>query len=565
MGEEGVRKQLQLRVGDERIQVGESRPLVVLGRNPTSDIVFEDEYVSRFHARLEYRNGSYYLRDESQNGTYIIWSGQGSVTHVHCKEVELVGSGRLSLGRRFEMNKPENIIEFVISGMSEFSIENEPVSVTVGKITKDDAMGTSTPTVVFFKGSDVSGRQNLLDVYLAYRLFEEYTDRIIVLLSKEGFIKYYNSYLERLTRRKYADFVGQDFFSFVHPEDRQNLIDILTQISLGTSENFHVSLRLCTTEPRWQSYTFLVGNTTPSLQALDLDGVVLLSLAEESVRFRGELLAGRYRIVQNLRTSNFCETYLGEDTHRPSVPRCIIKKLQLKCSNEPGAIQTARRLFYQEALTLENLGYHDRIPFLLAYFEDNDYFYLVQDFIEGQSLDTLLTTPWSELSTVNLLRQVLLILRYVHSQDVIHRDVKPANIIRRKFDDNYVLIDFGSVKLLPNEVWSKATGNKNHPLTVVVGTPGYMAPEQALGRPTKASDIYSLGVIAIEALLGQSYQNLRHNWISELESRNIDTELIRILKRMVATDVSERYQDVSEILLELSYLSLMQVSLHEEI
>jgi len=562
--EGGTRQVLELRVGDERLRVGERRPLVILGRSPASDLVVEDEYTSRSHARLEYRDGRYYLRDESRNGTYILWLERDETTYLRCAEVELSGSGRLSLGRRFEDNS-DSVIEFSLLEVGDGGSEEKTGSGSVVTRAVGSEAFVQEPTTIVASRASVRVRRPLLEPYLAYRLFEEYTDRILVLLDKEGFILYYNYYLERLTRRKYADFVGQDFFSFVHPEDRQNLLDILTQIGLGIFDNLQVKLRICTAEPRWQAYSFRIASTTPSLQTLNLDGIVLMSMDEGSSYFRDNLLAGRYRIIKGLRTTNFCETYLGEDLHRPSIPRCIIKKLHLNYSDEPKVIEVSRRLFYQEALTLENLGHHDRIPLLLAYFEDHEYFYLIQDFIEGQSLDNLLNNPWSVLETVNLLRQVLSILYYVHGQDVIHRDVKPANIIRRKFDNNYVLIDFGSVKLLPSSIWSQVGGSKQRSLTVVVGTPGYMAPEQALGKPTKASDIYSLGVVAIEALLGQSYQHVRQTWVSELEALNVDMDLIRILRRMVAVDLSERYQDVQQILLELSYLSLMDVDINKEI
>jgi len=572
MEQEGA-KRLELRVGGTREVLGAGRHLLILGRNPASDITIDGECVSRSHARLEYRGGRYYLRDESQNGTYIFWSDKGTYSHINHEEIELTdGSGKITLGQDLNKTNSKDIIEFSFLNDEVSGVENFRNSCDLEEVNKQLIEDNSEQHKINYSQEETEIFSNfskkkpivkrVLELHLAYNFLEEYNDRIMVLITSEGFIKYYNYYLERLTRRKYSDFVGQDFLSFIHPEDRQNLLDLMTQIGLGIGDKLQIKMRLCTANPRWQEYTFEVSSVTPSLQALGLDGIVILSLLEQSTYLRDGLLSGRYRIVRNLSTSNFCQTYLGEDTQRPDNPRCIIKRLHL-VNSDTKVMEVARRLFYQEALSLEILGKHDRIPLLLAYLEDNEYFYVIQDFIEGQSLDKLLGSPWNCLEVVNLMRQVLLILHYVHSQNVIHRDVKPANIIRRTFDDNYVLIDFGSVKLLPSTIWSRV-GDKQRPLTVVVGTPGYMSPEQSLGKPTKSSDIYSLGVIAIEALLGKSYQIVRHSWISELEERNIDKDFIRILEKMVSIEPSKRYQEASEVLIELNYLSLMNVDLERE-
>ena len=562
MEQEGIGR-LELRIGNTREYLGAGRHLLILGRNPASDIIIDGECVSRSHARLEYRGGRYYLRDESQNGTYIYWYEKGIQSHINHEEIELTsGRGKITLGQDLNKTDTKDVIEFYfLNGSCKEMNDNLFQENLVENKAENKIDYSQEETEIFTKAKPVV--KKTLDLHLAYNFLEEYNDRIMVLITNDGFIKYYNYHLERLTRRKYVDFIGQDFFSFIHPEDRQNLLDLITQIGLGIGDKLQIKVRLCTANPRWQAYTFEVSAITPSLQALGLEGIVLLSLLEQSIYLQGGLLSGRYRVVRSLSNSNFCQTYLGEDTQRPDNPRCIIKKLNLLHSDIK-VMEVARRLFYQEALSLEILGRHDRIPLLLAYLEDNEYFYIIQDFIEGQSLDQLLTYSWNCLEVVNLMRQVLLILHYVHSQNVIHRDVKPGNIIRRSFDDNYVLIDFGSVKLLPSTIWNKVGDTKSRPLTVVVGTPGYMSPEQSLGKPTKSSDIYSLGIIAIEALLGKSYQSVRYGWVSELEQRNIDKDLIRILEKMVTIEPSKRYQEASEVLIELNYLSLMNVDIEKE-
>ncbi len=161
----------------------------------------------------------------------------------------------------------------------------------------------------------------------------------------------------------------------------------------------------------------------------------------------GKLLQGRYQVVQILSAAEFCQTYLAQDTHQTSHPICVVKHFQL-ANNHPESLQTLRRLFHREVQALKKLGNYDQVPGLIDHFEDNQEFYLVQEFIAGHSLSVELQPgqPWSESQVVQLLQEVLGILQFVHSQGLIHRDIKPSNLIRRQQDNRLVLIDFGSVK-----------------------------------------------------------------------------------------------------------------------
>jgi len=156
----------------------------------------------------------------------------------------------------------------------------------------------------------------------------------------------------------------------------------------------------------------------------------------------------------------------------------------------------ARRLFQTEAEILEVLGKHDQIPQLLANFEVDKQFYLVQEFIAGHSLqDELTGSCLSEAQVIDLLKDILHILVFVHSHQAIHRDIKPSNLIRRSNDQHLVLIDFGAVKLMQNMPEAENQ-------TIAIGTAGYSPPEQMMGHPHLNSDLYALGMIAIQALTG---------------------------------------------------------------
>ena len=215
-----------------------------------------------------------------------------------------------------------------------------------------------------------------------------------------------------------------------------------------------------------------------------------------------KLLGGRYRIITTLGSGGFSQTYVAEDTHRPGNPKCAVKHLQPANSNQ-SFLESARRLFNSEAETLEKLGHHDRIPRLLAYFEENQEFYLVQEFIPGELLTNKLQPGqrWTENQVWEFVSEILEILVFIHAQGFIHRDIKPSNIIQRQQDNKLVLVDFGAVKQNWAQLLSQ-TSNIEMPATVGIGTPGYMPMEQARGRPRPNSDIYALGAIALQALTG---------------------------------------------------------------
>jgi serine/threonine protein kinase len=265
-----------------------------------------------------------------------------------------------------------------------------------------------------------------------------------------------------------------------------------------------------------------------------------------------ELIGGRYRVIDCLRKTGFCETYVAQDTHLPGDPRCVVKKLQPQ-SNENFVLDTARRLFRNEASVLYKLNNHPQIPRLLAHMEQDEQFYLVQEFIEGKDLSQTEIVPdnlWQEQEVINFLKEVLEILAFVHQNNVIHRDIKPSNLIRRKSDGKIILIDFGAVKEISNMTLTEGQGNL---LTVAIGTPGYMASEQQRGDPRFNSDIYALGITAIQALTGFHPDQLpRDRDTGEIDwrgrAKNCSNALADILDIMVRNDFRERYQNANEAL-----------------
>ncbi|MBV6627727.1 MAG: protein kinase [Rivularia sp. (in: Bacteria)] len=275
----------------------------------------------------------------------------------------------------------------------------------------------------------------------------------------------------------------------------------------------------------------------------------------------GKLLDYRYKIIKVLATGGFGENYIAEDTKRPGNPICVVKHLK-PTSTESKVFDTAKRLFQSEAETLEKLGNHDQIPRLLAYFDENHEFFLVQEFIEGHPLTDELETRqrWNENQVIQMLVSVLSVLEFVHSQGVIHRDIKPDNIIRRYSDGKLVLVDFGAVKQLRASYGlGSLQGVQNPSATVAIGTPGYMPTEQGQGRPRHNSDIYSLGIIAIQALTGIAPMDLPEDpQTGELLWENlvpVSRELTEVLNMMVRYHFKERYQNATEALEALNSFS----------
>ena len=273
----------------------------------------------------------------------------------------------------------------------------------------------------------------------------------------------------------------------------------------------------------------------------------------------GDKLAGRYLVVKTLGAGGFGTTYLAQDTQRPGQPLCVVKHLKPDSQDE-FVLTTARRLFSSEAEILEKLGKHDQIPALLAYFEENGQFYLAQEFIEGHPLSQEIKrgVPWPQDKVVRMLADVLGTLDFVHQNGVIHRDIKPDNLIRRKSDGKLVLIDFGAVKEIQDP---KVAAQQRTGATVAIGTVGYAPAEQAQGKPQFASDIYSLGIVAICALTGKEPDQLESDpQTGELVWRQgitVSHALGTVLDRMVRYQYSRRYAHAGEALAALRSFNLI--------
>ena len=264
------------------------------------------------------------------------------------------------------------------------------------------------------------------------------------------------------------------------------------------------------------------------------------------------LLNNRYRIIKTLGRGGFGETYLTEDTHMPSGRKCVLKQLK-PIVRQPKTPLWMKERFQREAAILEELGQgSEQIPRLYAYFSEDDKFYLVQEWIEGLTLDQ----HWGKEGNLHrdevraILLGLLPVLDYVHSRKIIHRDIKPENIILHHQENQPFLIDFGAV----NEAMATENNqDSSSTYSASIGTPGYMSSEQAAGRPIYSSDLYSLGLTAIFLLTGKAPHELETDprdgeIIWREHAFNLDDDLAAVIDRAIRFHPRDRFSTAQEML-----------------
>ena len=270
------------------------------------------------------------------------------------------------------------------------------------------------------------------------------------------------------------------------------------------------------------------------------------------------ILRNHYRPLSLLSDEGgFGRTYLAEDLDRLN-EKCVIKQL---CPQKQGTavFGKVKDLFDDEAKQLQQLGEHPQIPQLLAYFEEDGYLYLVQQYVEGKTIDRLHNLCWSETEVREFLNNILPVFEFIHGKKVIHRDIKPNNIMRRDDNGQYILIDFGASKDFAATVATRGTK---------IGTQGYAAHEQILsGEAFNSSDLFSLGATCFflltrvdpyELLLEQGYQWVKQ-WPTHLQ-QPISDELKQVLDKLLQKDRSDRYQSATEVLTALETIAQQQQS-----
>jgi serine/threonine protein kinase, bacterial len=265
------------------------------------------------------------------------------------------------------------------------------------------------------------------------------------------------------------------------------------------------------------------------------------------------LVKNRYRVTKSLGQGGFGATFVATDVSLPGEPVCVIKQLR-PSNNHEKFLRMARELFEREARTLGQIGNHPQIPRLLDFFEERRNFYLVQEYVSGQTVhqEVKQLGLFNEAKIRDFLKEILPVIAYIHTRQVIHRDIKPANILRREQDGKLVLIDFGAVKNHVAQLAEAQEGSGQTAFTAfAVGTSGYAPPEQLAMRPIFASDIYALGVTCVYLMTGKSPKDIEYNpstgemmWQKHIQ---LSKHLTHVMGKMLEVSVRYRYQSAEEV------------------
>jgi serine/threonine protein kinase len=256
------------------------------------------------------------------------------------------------------------------------------------------------------------------------------------------------------------------------------------------------------------------------------------------VLFKGQLL-GKYEIMDSLGTGGFAAVYLARD-------QWINKLVALKV---PHYQNYDLEHMLKEPRMLARLN-HPNIVAIHAAEKECELFFIVMEYVEGESLETIVeregTLPYK--LACHYILQICQALDYAHSQQILHRDLRPANILLSKHGVVKVG-DFGVAALLEKTQYAKT----------IIGTPPYMAPEHLKGKAVYASDVYSVGIMLYELVTGTlPYYDVNFAKIEQMimegrctppkvMNKDIPRDLNNIILRAIAKDVSSRYTSCREL------------------
>ena len=269
------------------------------------------------------------------------------------------------------------------------------------------------------------------------------------------------------------------------------------------------------------------------------------------------ILVGRYLPTKVLGRGGFGAAFLSRDRYTPGMRLCVVKQFLPAGNLSPTQMQLAQDLFEREAVVLEEIGnQNSQIPDLYAYFplfvpglqpgQQDQFFYLVLEYIDGQNLEEELASKgkFSELEVLEVLREILKVLKFVHSRGIIHRDIKPSNIMRRR-DGKIFLLDFGAVKQVTNAPVGAATSTGIYSM-------GFAPPEQMAGSQVfPSTDLYALAVTVVILLTGEEITKLFDAYSNQWKWRSqvsVTPHLADILDKMLIAAANLRFQSAQEVL-----------------
>jgi len=263
-----------------------------------------------------------------------------------------------------------------------------------------------------------------------------------------------------------------------------------------------------------------------------------------SFKTTAELVAGKYEKVQELGIGRFGVVWKVRDVFAlESNQYYVIKIPQTKDYNQR---------FLREGRILKKLEGHRAAIHLIEMVKHEEKLVLVQEFVDGVTLESRLERPMTEGQREGIMLQLVDVVAFAHERNIIHRDIKPANVIV-KSDGSVKLLDFGIAKELKSEPYSRTS----------VGTKPFMAPEQILGKSEKRSDLWALGVLMYQLYTGYLpfYDEIEKEMMEKIleaepvlpreYNEKIDPAIEAVILRLLQKDPSRRYQSAQELLVEL--------------
>ncbi|WP_254721730.1 protein kinase domain-containing protein [Kovacikia minuta] len=270
------------------------------------------------------------------------------------------------------------------------------------------------------------------------------------------------------------------------------------------------------------------------------------------------IVGGHYLPLKLLGQGGFGAAFLARDRDTRSLRQCVVKQFQPSGNLSPAQLQIAQDLFEREGDVLESLGNaHPQIPDSYAFFEmtvpglqpgkQDKFFYLVQEYIDGQTMEEELEQK-GQLSSdevMELLESILPVLRFIHENGSIHRDIKPSNIMRHR-NGRFYLLDFGAVK-------QATKGGVAAARSTGIYSQGFAPPEQVSGSEVYPStDLYALAVTCMMLLTGKQPNELLDSYSNTWKWRNyvaqVTSPLADVLDRMLLPTPSERFHSATEVL-----------------
>lgn len=254
----------------------------------------------------------------------------------------------------------------------------------------------------------------------------------------------------------------------------------------------------------------------------------------------GIILDGRYEIIELVKAGGMGAVYRAIDQRLEE--SCALKEM-FSIHTDPKEQEYAVTRFHQEAKILAKLR-HMNLPRVIDHFTESGKYYLVMDFIEGEDLEVIMAKEGkeglAEDKVVKYAIQVLDVLSYLHSRNppIVYRDIKPPNIIVQKEDDKITLVDFGIARVVQPGSMTKKTS---------VGTEGYIAPEQYVGKPEPRSDIYGLGATMHHLLTGKVPLIPFHFTPVKEFKPSVSLELNNIVMKALGMKPDDRYSSADEM------------------